>query len=154
MTREVLFICQEVQTWRLSGPLKFYLSPTPITIEYRIDYIPCSFVASIKLYTETISVNPWKYKCMRSQACPIWDLWWTKLHWDRFFTEYLSFSVSVSFHHYNITSMCHRRYSVSQLTAPLTKTRHFAERKSILWIHFELLVIYVLPLVIERVWDA
>jgi hypothetical protein len=26
------------------------------------------------------------------------DLWWTKWHWDRFFTEYFGLPLSVSFH--------------------------------------------------------
>jgi hypothetical protein len=28
----------------------------------------------------------------------VWDLWWTKWHWDRFFSEYFGFALSVSFH--------------------------------------------------------
>jgi hypothetical protein len=28
----------------------------------------------------------------------MWDLWWTKWHWDRFFSEYLGFPLSISFH--------------------------------------------------------
>jgi hypothetical protein len=28
----------------------------------------------------------------------MWDLWWTKWHWDKFFSEYFGFSLSVSFH--------------------------------------------------------
>ena len=28
----------------------------------------------------------------------MWDLWWTKWHWDRFFSEYLVFPLSVSCH--------------------------------------------------------
>jgi hypothetical protein len=28
----------------------------------------------------------------------MWDLWWAKWHWDRFFSEFFSFSLSVSFH--------------------------------------------------------
>jgi hypothetical protein len=33
----------------------------------------------------------------------MWDLWWTKWHWDRFFAEYFSFPLSVSFHRCSIT---------------------------------------------------
>jgi hypothetical protein len=32
----------------------------------------------------------------------MWDLWWTKWHWDRFFSEYFSFSLSISFHQCSI----------------------------------------------------
>jgi hypothetical protein len=28
----------------------------------------------------------------------MWDLWWKKWHWDRFFPEYFGFSLSISFH--------------------------------------------------------
>jgi hypothetical protein len=28
----------------------------------------------------------------------VWDLWWTKWHWDRFFSEFFGFPLSVSFH--------------------------------------------------------
>jgi hypothetical protein len=32
----------------------------------------------------------------------MWDLWWTKWHWDRFFPEYFGFLLSISFHQYSI----------------------------------------------------
>jgi hypothetical protein len=32
----------------------------------------------------------------------MWDLWWTKWHWDRFVPEYFGFPLSVSFHRYSI----------------------------------------------------
>jgi hypothetical protein len=28
----------------------------------------------------------------------MWDFWWTKGHWGRFFPEYFGFSLSISFH--------------------------------------------------------
>jgi hypothetical protein len=33
----------------------------------------------------------------------MWDLWWTKWHWDRFFLEFFGFPLSVSFHRCSIT---------------------------------------------------
>jgi hypothetical protein len=33
----------------------------------------------------------------------MWDLWWTKWHWDRFFPEYFGFPLSLSFHRCSIT---------------------------------------------------
>jgi hypothetical protein len=33
----------------------------------------------------------------------MWNLWWTKWHWDRFFSEYFGFALSVSFHRCSIT---------------------------------------------------
>jgi hypothetical protein len=34
---------------------------------------------------------------VRSWGQSMWDLWWTKWHWDRFFSEYFSFPLSISF---------------------------------------------------------
>jgi hypothetical protein len=28
----------------------------------------------------------------------MWNLWWTKWHWDRFFPEYFGFPLSISIH--------------------------------------------------------
>jgi hypothetical protein len=28
----------------------------------------------------------------------MWDLWWTKWHWDRFFSEFFNFFLPISFH--------------------------------------------------------
>jgi hypothetical protein len=28
----------------------------------------------------------------------MWDLWWTKWHWDRFLSEFFGFPLSISFH--------------------------------------------------------
>jgi hypothetical protein len=33
----------------------------------------------------------------------MWDLWWTKWHWDRFFPEYFGFPLSISFHRCSLT---------------------------------------------------
>jgi hypothetical protein len=33
----------------------------------------------------------------------MWDLWWTKWHWDRFFSEYFGFPLSISFHRCCVT---------------------------------------------------
>jgi hypothetical protein len=32
----------------------------------------------------------------------MWDLWWTKWHWDRFFSEYFAFLLSISLHRCSI----------------------------------------------------
>ena len=34
----------------------------------------------------------------------IWDLWWTKWHWYRFFSKYISFFLSLSFHIFTFLS--------------------------------------------------
>jgi hypothetical protein len=39
----------------------------------------------------------------RSWGQSMWDLWWTKWHWDRFLPEYFGFPLSVSFHRCSIT---------------------------------------------------
>jgi hypothetical protein len=33
----------------------------------------------------------------------MWDLWWTKLNWDRFLPEYFGSPLSISFHRCSIT---------------------------------------------------
>jgi hypothetical protein len=33
----------------------------------------------------------------------MWDLWWTKWHWDRFFPEFFGFPLSIPFHQCSIT---------------------------------------------------
>jgi hypothetical protein len=33
----------------------------------------------------------------------MWDFWWTKWHWDRFFPEYFGFPLSISFRRCSIT---------------------------------------------------
>jgi hypothetical protein len=40
---------------------------------------------------------------VRSRGQSMWDLWWTKWHWDRLFSEYFGFPLSVSFHRCSIT---------------------------------------------------
>jgi hypothetical protein len=32
----------------------------------------------------------------------LWDLWWTKWHWDRFFSKFFGFPLSISFCHCSI----------------------------------------------------
>jgi hypothetical protein len=40
---------------------------------------------------------------VRSRGQSMWDLWWTKWHWDRFYPEYFGFPLSLSFHRCSIT---------------------------------------------------
>jgi hypothetical protein len=37
----------------------------------------------------------------------MWDLWWTKLHWNRFFFSYFCFSLPVLFHQCPILIFIH-----------------------------------------------
>jgi hypothetical protein len=37
----------------------------------------------------------------------MWDLWWTKWHWDRFCSQYFAFPLSVSFHQCSILIFIH-----------------------------------------------
>jgi ABC-type transport system involved in Fe-S cluster assembly fused permease/ATPase subunit len=39
----------------------------------------------------------------------MWDLWWTKWHWDRFFPEYFGFPLSISFDLCSITQKNEKR---------------------------------------------
>ena len=41
-------------------------------------------------------------RCLKEDHS-MWDLWWTKWHWDRFFPEYFGFPLSISFHRCSIT---------------------------------------------------
>jgi hypothetical protein len=34
----------------------------------------------------------------RAPSQSMWDLWWTKWHWDMFFSELFGFPLSISFH--------------------------------------------------------
>jgi hypothetical protein len=43
----------------------------------------------------------------------MWDLWWTKWHWDRFFSEYFGFPLSISFHRCPIKMEKQKRTSSS-----------------------------------------
>jgi hypothetical protein len=33
---------------------------------------------------------------VRARVKSVWDLWWTKWHWDSFFLEFLGFLLSIS----------------------------------------------------------
>jgi hypothetical protein len=39
---------------------------------------------------------------VRSQVSP-WNLWWTKWHWDKVFSEFFGFPLSISFYRCSIT---------------------------------------------------
>jgi hypothetical protein len=43
----------------------------------------------------------------------MWDLWWTKWHWDRFFSEYFGFPLSISFHRCSIKKEKQKKTSSS-----------------------------------------
>jgi hypothetical protein len=45
----------------------------------------------------------------RVQSRVMWDLWWTKWHWDRFLPEYFGFPLSISFHLCSITRKNEKR---------------------------------------------
>jgi hypothetical protein len=48
-----------------------------------------------------------KRKVLNKKKIPgqsMWDLWWTKWHWDRFFLAYFGFPLPISFHCCSITS--------------------------------------------------
>jgi hypothetical protein len=41
----------------------------------------------------------------------MWDLWWEKWNWDRFFSEHIWFPLSLLFHQSSLLiCVCHRRY--------------------------------------------
>ena len=52
--------------------------------------IPGSIMAQV------VSCRPVTVKArVQFQASPIWGLWWTKWHWERFFSQHLRFPVSI-----------------------------------------------------------
>jgi hypothetical protein len=57
----------------------------------------------------------------------MWDLWWTKWHWDRFISEIFGFFLSMSFH-------CNSPYSYSY--HPATNNMPVGNRSSETWSHF------------------
>jgi hypothetical protein len=45
----------------------------------------------------------------------VWYLWWKKWHWDRFFREYLGFSLSLSFHRCSIIRKAKKTIFITEL---------------------------------------
>jgi hypothetical protein len=59
----------------------------------------CSFktlVSTYKLRSLVAGLSPRRPGFAPGQS--IWDLWWKKWHWDRFFSEFFGFTLSISFH--------------------------------------------------------
>ena len=52
----------------------------------------------VALRTIRIIVNPVNGGPGSIPGQSMWDLWWTKWQWDRFFLEYFGFPLSISFH--------------------------------------------------------
>jgi hypothetical protein len=61
----------------------------------------------------------------------MWDLWWTKWHWDRFFSKFFNFLLPISFHQgsiliYIILGINNRLtggHSSEIVSPPLTRTK-------------------------------
>jgi hypothetical protein len=59
-----------------------------------------------KINTEQKWIKGENLKKKKNKKIPgqsMWDLWWTKRHWDRFLPEYFGFPLSISFHRCSIT---------------------------------------------------
>jgi hypothetical protein len=52
---------------------------------------------------QAVSHRPPNAEARVQSRVSMWDLWWTKWHWDRFFPEYFGFPLSISFHRCSIT---------------------------------------------------
>ena len=69
--------------------------------------LPFCLAALLLVFNSTV---PWlSYTLACHLRCPgsipvqpMWDLWWTTLHWDMFVPEYFGFPLSVSFHQCSI----------------------------------------------------
>ena len=59
----------------------------------------------------------------------IWDLWWTKGHWDRLFSEYLGFPLSISLH------QCSVLIFVYTLLLPNGQTGKAVSKIGQRWVH-------------------
>ena len=46
---------------------------------------------------QAVSRRPPTAEARVRSRVPMWDLWWTKWHWDRFLPEYFGFPLSISF---------------------------------------------------------
>ena len=46
----------------------------------------------------------------------MWDLWWTKWHWGRFFSEYFGFPLAISFHQCSIKMEKHKKNLIIFIT--------------------------------------
>jgi len=42
----------------------------------------------------------------------MWDLWWTKCHYDRILSNYFGFILSIPFFHPPYAFICYRRYII------------------------------------------
>jgi type VI protein secretion system component VasA len=61
----------------------------------------------------------------------LWDLWWTKWHWDRFFPEYFGFPLSISFHRCSITRKNEKKINQSSSSQVCTISLKAAVLRSI-----------------------
>jgi hypothetical protein len=80
-----------------------------ISYSYDIFNYWCSCLLQIYIYISAprIRAMPWLRRLVAGLSLrwpgfapgqSMWDLWWTKWHWDRVFSEFFGFSMSVSFH--------------------------------------------------------
>jgi hypothetical protein len=95
----------------------------------------------------------------------MWDLWWTEWHCDMFMSEFIGFSLSVSFHHCSIPSItahdvCDSPDQASHYhtlgpnlgTSPLTCHLVRTEEGSIYFVRFQILT--VAKMKIRAFWDV
>jgi hypothetical protein len=90
-------------------------SPTPrVDIKQARSYISTSPLLGldgiraqrlIRPHSFTISSKKW-YDYTTSYSVYMWELWWTKRHWDGPFFESFGFPPSVSFNHSAILTLC------------------------------------------------
>jgi len=68
------------------------------------------------IYLQAFSCQP--LSCGVSLIIPgltMWDLWWTKWHWDRFFSEYLRLYLPSSFYQFSILFFIYIRHQKYKL---------------------------------------
>jgi hypothetical protein len=64
----------------------------------------CQYHSTVALQTHIIRGGPGS-----RPGQSMWDLWWIKWHWDRFFSEFFCFLLSISFHRRSPNSYHPRR---------------------------------------------
>jgi hypothetical protein len=95
----VLHTCHEVRTLQLKShwsDLCESESDLRVTLCYFFDRIGSITAPEVRIYIVSKAV-PW-LRSLVTGISPRRDLWWTKWHWDRFFSEFFGFPLSISFH--------------------------------------------------------
>jgi hypothetical protein len=62
----------------------------------------------VRAMAQAVSLRP-----LNAEARSTWDFWWTKWHWDRVFSVYFGFPLSILFHRCSIEMEKQKKTSLS-----------------------------------------